>query len=313
MSPKEEKSFFLYQTGKDVDALCLGNLILGDYANPTTARHYKHRLLTNIELEEHASVSELTECSVRRGSSYNPGISVFTSGFGRVSLDIDCGDGIVVSAAKGKRVVLKRPDSFLNSEILKVSEAQNELRKWVSASRSNLFLKLKVFRTPKIWMLTGMYIFEDATVLHIKKQSIESSVAGGGLHNTVLDLMSIPVGASICVGRNEYLESRASFSGSHVWAAQYRLLEIKYLRVEPGQDFAELPSSILLYPNLTSQGDLRGSPVASTAYKAQFNIAEGEVLSSEMERLDLQDEDKKYISCLEDEIELIEEMLEDEP
>lgn len=206
-----------------------------------------------------------------------------------------------------------RPDSFLNSEILKVSEAQNELRKWVSASRSNLFLKLKVFRTPKIWMLTGMYIFEDATVFHIKKQSIESSVAGGGSSNTVFDLMSIPVGASISVGRNGYLESRASFSGSHVWAAQYRLLEIKYLRVEPGQDFAELPSSILLYPNLTSHGDLRGSPVASTAYKAQINIAEGEVLHSEMENQDLSDEEKKYMSYLEDEIELIEEFLEDEP
>lgn len=30
---KEEKSFFLYETGRELDVLCLGNLVLGDYTN----------------------------------------------------------------------------------------------------------------------------------------------------------------------------------------------------------------------------------------------------------------------------------------
>ena len=46
MSPKEEKGYFLYGIGKAPDVLCLGNLVLKDYANPTNPlAHYTHAQL----------------------------------------------------------------------------------------------------------------------------------------------------------------------------------------------------------------------------------------------------------------------------
>ena len=46
MSPKEEKGYFLYGIGKAPDILCLGNLVLKDYANPTSPlAHYTHAQL----------------------------------------------------------------------------------------------------------------------------------------------------------------------------------------------------------------------------------------------------------------------------
>ena len=41
----EDKTFFLYGIGKSPDVLCLGNLVLNDYANPTAGRHYTHKPL----------------------------------------------------------------------------------------------------------------------------------------------------------------------------------------------------------------------------------------------------------------------------
>jgi hypothetical protein len=39
---KRETNIFLYEIGRDPEELCLGNLILKDYANPTTSQRYTH-------------------------------------------------------------------------------------------------------------------------------------------------------------------------------------------------------------------------------------------------------------------------------
>ncbi|KAH8704767.1 hypothetical protein BGW36DRAFT_412936 [Talaromyces proteolyticus] len=306
---KEEKSFFLYETGRELDVLCLGNLVLGDYTNPTTARHYTHRPLTDIETENYVSASELSECTIRNGSSWGPGLSVTASGFSQASLKFDDSSTTIVAAKKGRRVVLKNPGTFLNFHILRTPEAQNELRKWVSAARSDLILKLKSLRTPKIWMLTGVYILDDAAVLSISKRDLHTSIGIGS--NTLFDLMTVPVGGSIGLGSSSYLESRMSFTGSHVWAAQYRLLDIRYIKIEPGQDSVDLPSQILLYPKITSHGVLRGSPSASQADQAHVCIAAEDSSDTEMQKLD-RSEDEEYNSLLDEEIQFMEDILGDE-
>jgi hypothetical protein len=159
-------------------------------------------------------------------------------------------------------------------------------------------------------MLTGMYILDDAAILSISKRDMHTCIGIGGL-NTAFDLMTVPVGGSIGLGSSSYLESKMSFTGSHVWAAQYRLLDIRYIKTEPGQDRVELPGQILLYPRITSRGVLRGSTSASQVDQAQICIATEDSADTEMQKLD-RSEDEEYNSLLDEEIQFMEDIIRDE-
>jgi hypothetical protein len=55
-----------------------------------------------------------------------------------------------------------------------------------------------------------------------------------------------------------------------VWAAQYRRLQVKYIRLGDGEE-AKLPGSIALYPDVISDGTLRGESEEANA--VQITVA----------------------------------------
>ena len=161
-------------------------------------------------------------------------------------------------------------------------------------------------------MLTGFYLLENAAILSISKRDTHTGVGVGS--NTVLDIMTVPVGGSIGLGNSNYLESKMTFIGCHVWAAQYRLLDIKYIKLDPEQDKVELPRHILLYPNIASRGVLRGTPGGTESDQAEISLVEEESSESVMQKHNSSEdkEDKEYNCVLEEEIQFIEEVLDDE-
>ncbi|EXJ66827.1 uncharacterized protein A1O5_10022 [Cladophialophora psammophila CBS 110553] len=52
MRYREKNTYFVHGTGYPQDKLCLGNLVLRDYANPTRVRNYTHPNLSPEECEE---------------------------------------------------------------------------------------------------------------------------------------------------------------------------------------------------------------------------------------------------------------------
>jgi hypothetical protein len=89
-------------------------------------------------------------------------------------------------------------------------------------------------------------------VFYVRQHDVNLSLGTG--FNTPLDLLTIPVDGSINLGDDKTLTMQMAFEGSYVWVAQYRLLEAKYLKLEPGEDAVILPTSFLLYPKITSKG-----------------------------------------------------------
>jgi len=306
MGPREENTFFLYGVGLEADVLCLGNLVLGDYSNPTTSRHYTHRQLNDLEIEQHASVATLGECQIRSSSKRSPGISIYAAGFSELSFSFKSSEEVFITARSGKRIVLKKPEEFLNGEVLKVPQAQDELRKWLSAARTDRILKLRDMWKPRIWMLTGAYVLQDARAFHVREKEVDSSFGTGS--NTPIDLLTIPVGGSISLGNGRSLTSQIAYEGSYVWAAQYRLLEAKYLKIKPKQDMVSSPSTFLLYPNFTSKGVLRGNSTSDfEPSRVQVSIPDGP--SEEDMELGQSDKEQLYSERLEHEIQAIESFL----
>jgi hypothetical protein len=50
MAPTEKPTFFVYEVGRDPEELCLGNLVLKDYANPKLSRHHTHPRMQSVSI-----------------------------------------------------------------------------------------------------------------------------------------------------------------------------------------------------------------------------------------------------------------------
>ncbi|KAN0107966.1 hypothetical protein V8E51_007708 [Hyaloscypha variabilis] len=114
MAPTEKPTFFVYEVGRDPEELCLGNLVLKDYANPTLSRHYTHPRM--------------------------------------------------------------HPEKFLREQVLSEVEAVQALQMWISGVNRGLG---NFKKTPKIWLLTGLYLLKDATSAQEKLRTASQTPTKG--------------------------------------------------------------------------------------------------------------------------------------
>lgn len=110
-------------------------------------------------------------------------------------------------------------------------------------------------RRPKIWFLTGLYILSDARTI-VRKSS--SSSVDVGLSSAIVGALSgVPVGGSVSFGKGDAWEMTMGMEEEHVWAAQYRLVDAKYISASSsssarrGDDIA-LPPTMSLYKDILS-------------------------------------------------------------
>jgi hypothetical protein len=147
----------------------------------------------------------------------------------------------------------KRPEEFLNNHVVRPeSKAESKLKLWLSAASSNYMLKLKGLRRPKIWMLTGLYILEDVKISHAGTKRTQSSL--GIDATTMAAATSVPLGASVKIHPEDSIKVELTTKDRLIWAAQYHMLEARYIRVKSGEKNPEPPSTFPLYPDVLSTG-----------------------------------------------------------
>jgi hypothetical protein len=154
------------------------------------------------------------------------------------------------------------PEEFLREQVLTQPKAQAALKLWLSAARSQYVLNFKWARRPKIWLLTGLYLLEDTRTVVNKAQGAEVSV---GISSALVGaLSSVPIGGGVSLAKESSWQMAMEMEGKHVWAAQYRMVDAKYVSVSGRQTMdlraaPSLPSSMSLYKDILSVNDRRGA------------------------------------------------------
>ncbi|KAM6524464.1 hypothetical protein FALCPG4_010076 [Fusarium falciforme] len=129
---------------------------------------------------------------------------------------------------------MRSPQQFLSEKVLAVDSTRETVQKWLSVS-SHEYARLKLTPLrwwPKIWMLTGIYEFEDCTSFAWSKNdvSVEANIAA-----EIMALLNIPLGAASSLINSRGRYTRETFPGKSVWAAEYQLVDAKFCRVQSNE------------------------------------------------------------------------------
>jgi hypothetical protein len=166
-------------------------------------------------------------------------------------------------------LALERPAEFLNTQVLLPGgEAEAKLKLWLSAANSDYVLRMKWLRKPTIWMCTGLYLLEGTKLFTVSRKDRKVSVGVSPLSIGIL--AGIPVGGSIKVSPETSFEMGSMSEERLVWAAQYRKLDVKHIKLKDGEE-ATLPNVLPLYPDITSDGVLRGEAEELNAVQIEIN------------------------------------------
>jgi hypothetical protein len=88
----------------------------------------------------------------------------------------------------------------------------------------------------------------------VSSKSLNTSV--GVSAATISALAGVPLGGSIKINPDTFLKMESVSQERQVWAAQYRKIQAKYIRLGDGE-VATLPNILPLYQDVASKGSLR--------------------------------------------------------
>ncbi|KAJ5723746.1 hypothetical protein N7488_001781 [Penicillium malachiteum] len=254
MGAGDDSTFFLYGMGERPEALTLGSLVLEKYWQPMIARHYTHELMSDDVLREHAYTSDVTNAVFHGHSRLTPSIGLEGGDIAHLSLAYNKDLERIVIAEKGTRALLKDPEQFLTKNVLSNATAQEKLKLWLSAAYSAYVLNFKFARRPKVWLLTGLYVLEGARTV-VSRGS--SSKVSAGVSSAIIGAVSgVPVGGSVSLGVGSTWEMAMQVAEPHVWAAQYRMVDARFIKAGKGD--VKLPVSMGLYRDVMSVNTARG-------------------------------------------------------
>lgn len=105
-------------------------------------------------------------------------------------------------------------------------------------------------------MLSGLYLLEDTRTVVSRGQSSKISA---GVSSAIISAVSgIPVGGSVSLGVGSKWEMAMQVAEPHVWAAQFRLLDAKFIKTgKGGVGDVNLPASMGLYRDIMSVNTAR--------------------------------------------------------
>ncbi|KAF8860763.1 hypothetical protein BDZ45DRAFT_298246 [Acephala macrosclerotiorum] len=302
MHGTQKRTYLVYSRGMQPDEMLLGSLYL-DPANPLDGerKRFDYRL-SDKELQDWAGEPEIDEpCSLRFISSrewlVNAGVMEVLGG----KAGTEQSEEIIVCGMSGRRLQVKRPESFLNEVVLSSPKAIDWLRRQLSVSRAMFYsrkMRIGEARYPRIWLLTGIQYIREAGIVNTKRQSIEAAVS---LSMPPPDPVAAAV--SILTGQNGLtLEGEGNMASAtnaayyhkdeRVWAAQFTPLDVRFSRAGRG-DEAGLLSQIQLrsLPDLGSKG-VRGDE-AQNARNAIEEVAS--VIGLDVENMKIWDNDPETL------------------
>lgn len=114
-------------------------------------------------------------------------------------------------------------------------------------------MNMRWARRPKIWFLTGLYRLSGARTIVRKSSSTHIDV---GLSSAIIGALSgVPIGGSVSLGQGDAWEMAMGMEEEHVWAAQYRLIDAKYIAASSAasrQKEVVVPQAMSLYKDILS-------------------------------------------------------------
>ncbi|KAI9770482.1 MAG: hypothetical protein M1839_003197 [Geoglossum umbratile] len=152
------------------------------------------------------------------------------------------------------------PEKFLSDKVLTSDHVNSSLQRWLYLAKYGLKDRI---RPPKIWFLTGLYELEGSSsvVTDTKHRSAQA-----GIGPALMALLAFPQGGSARSQHENMKVERVELEKRSVWAAQYQLLDAKYIPVKDNE--TPPPHSVRLKPRAVfSRGTERSS-------QAQDNFAE---------------------------------------
>lgn len=167
------------------------------------------------------------------------------------------------------------PSEFLERSLLADDVVKSRIQTWLSVARTNYLFKQFVRRRPKIWMLTGLYEFQNVRTFSMSARSLSAEF---GISSAVVGALGgPPVGGTFAAGTDRALTTDSFVEKPMVYAARWQLLRADYL--ETGSQLN--PTSIALHPdNVYSIGSQMGA-------------------DDEDEENDLEDADVAVVTCAE--------------
>ncbi|MCJ1251594.1 hypothetical protein MMC30_008829 [Trapelia coarctata] len=290
MPPAQKKPFYLYKTGIHPDLLCLGNLVLDDYANPLTARHYKHPRLSDDDLRLHTTTQDLRHNIFAFNNAYTPGAGLQIGDILNINFSITRHNKQTIVAPFGKRIILTDPSNFLTTHILANPTAKTELSKWLSATSRLKTLGYTLH--PQIWMLTGLLTLTDARA-YIAKMS--RPTANAGLSSLPGAAAGVPLGGELSIEWEREEEVGGMVLGEQVWAAQWVRLDARYFRAGGG-----FPDQIPLLEGRVSKGHISRHRESSRGSGEEVEELKGPDTAVLRPTDDADDEWDQFLSVLED-------------
>lgn len=92
---------------------------------------------------------------------------------------------------------------------------------------------------------------------------------------TIGALAGVPLGGSLKINPDTSLKMESLSPKRLVWAAQYRRIDAKYLRLRDGE-MAKLPNTLSLYQDVASEGSLRGESDKPNAVQIVVSAERGD-------------------------------------
>lgn len=203
-----------------------------------------------------------------------------------------------------------RPEAFFDQVVL----TNDDARFWLE-SRLAVVRKLQILRgylglTPKIWLLTGLYLITDAVTFSAYGSSSENTIGGAvplPEPTQLTALLNLNIGSKVNLGRNAIVARGTQISGRKVWAAQWQRVDAKYMSVAKWKD--DMGAKRLKLLPLFSTQTVRAAPVEEQA-AAEVTLAGDE--ETEPEANTDKDPSEEYWELLDREIQKVEDDYADE-
>jgi hypothetical protein len=144
---------------------------------------------------------------------------------------------VKISGNSGRRLQIKRPESFLNEVVLKSEPARAWLANQLSISRHMYYVNRATFglgKLPHIWLVTGIQYVTSAEVVAIRAQSKKISASANIPIPEPVAAAAMILGGQegVAVGIENNTTNQTTTSYHHkderVWAAQFTQLSVKF-------------------------------------------------------------------------------------
>lgn len=171
------------------------------------------------------------------------------------------------------------PDAFFQDSVLSNPKARLWLETRLSVASHFKTVYKNVVSSPTIWLLTGVYLIDDAKVLVVTSRSSNDSMSGKAPvpePTGLATLLGISPGASISVGSSYTVQAYTQILGRKVWAAQWARVKARYCHVDMASATTQLDLNQLKLLDIFSTGTSRGESMANDIVELNLDAANAE-------------------------------------